>query len=100
MKALIVSDRAQRDIEQIGDFTKGEWGEKAWRRYKDLLMRRMSALRARPSAGRARDDLKAGYRSLLCGSHVIFFRETDSSVEVVRVLHQRMDIRSRLADEG
>ena len=26
------------------------------------------------------------------GSHVVFYRETDDTIDVIRVLHQRMDI--------
>jgi len=33
-----------------------------------------------------------GLRRALVGSHVVFFREDEAAVTVVRVLHQRMDV--------
>lgn len=36
------------------------------------------------------------YLRLLVGSHAIFYRVTDTSVDIIRVLHQSMDIRRHL----
>jgi plasmid stabilization system protein ParE len=38
------------------------------------------------------DEVQAGLRRALAGSHVVFFREDAEAVTVVRVLHQRMDV--------
>jgi toxin ParE1/3/4 len=40
----------------------------------------------------AADEVQAGLRRALAGSHVVFFREDAEAVTVVRVLHQRMDV--------
>jgi toxin ParE1/3/4 len=37
------------------------------------------------------DGIRQGYRRARVGSHFVFFVETGDAVEVVRVLHQRMD---------
>ena len=44
-----------------------------------------------PRRGEACDDIRPGYRRYLAGSHLIFFRVVSDDIEVVRVLHQRMD---------
>jgi toxin ParE1/3/4 len=44
-----------------------------------------------PSLGRACDDIRPGYRRYAEGSHIIFYREVRSDIEIVRVLHGRMD---------
>nr|WP_244103058.1 type II toxin-antitoxin system RelE/ParE family toxin [Burkholderia gladioli] len=36
----------------------------------------------------ARDE----YRRYLAGSHVVFYRETTTTLDMIRVLHQRMDV--------
>nr|WP_244098424.1 type II toxin-antitoxin system RelE/ParE family toxin [Burkholderia ambifaria] len=33
-----------------------------------------------------------GYWRYMVGSHVVFYRETADSLDVIRVLHQRMDV--------
>lgn len=37
------------------------------------------------------EDVWPGTRRARSGRHVIYFRETEEAVEVIRVLHQRMD---------
>jgi len=36
-------------------------------------------------------DVRRAYRKSRAGSHVIFFKFTDDGIDVVRILHQRMD---------
>ncbi|WP_368072138.1 type II toxin-antitoxin system RelE/ParE family toxin [Actinomyces sp. oral taxon 175] len=38
-----------------------------------------------------RDEVRPGYRSRAVGSHVVFYVISDGGVDVIRVLHQRMD---------
>jgi toxin ParE1/3/4 len=42
--------------------------------------------------GRPRDELIVGVRSIVIRSHVVFYRESKSEIEIVRVLHQREDV--------
>ncbi|MTI87231.1 MAG: type II toxin-antitoxin system RelE/ParE family toxin [Balneolaceae bacterium] len=46
--------------------------------------------------GRLRSDLKKGYMSFLYEHHIIFFKKKTNHIEVIRVLHQRMDVSKRL----
>lgn len=43
------------------------------------------------SRGRVCDEVREGYRRYGIGSHLLFYRETDTGVDVIRILHQRMD---------
>lgn len=48
---------------------------------------------ANPRIGRACDEIRPGYRKLSAGSHTLFYRVTgEGTIDVVRVLHQRMDV--------
>lgn len=40
--------------------------------------------------------MRAGYYKFRSGSHVFFFRLTDSGIDVVRILHGRMDFEKHL----
>lgn len=46
--------------------------------------------------GTPADDLRAGYWKYWVGAHLIFFRRRERDIEIIRVLHQSMDIPSRL----
>jgi toxin ParE1/3/4 len=54
------------------------------------------AIAARPFAGRARNDVRPGLRSIAAGAVVVFYRVgRDERAEVLRVLDRRKDV-----DEG
>jgi toxin ParE1/3/4 len=46
-----------------------------------------------PETGQARDDLASGLRSFPVSPYVVFFRPSDDTIKVMRVLHGRRDIR-------
>ena len=45
-----------------------------------------------PFAGRSRDEVRTGVRSIASRPHVIFYRVTDNTIEIIRVLDGRRDI--------
>jgi toxin ParE1/3/4 len=45
-----------------------------------------------PLMGRPREELAPGLRSILAHPHVLFYRVTDQTVEIARVLHERRDL--------
>jgi toxin ParE1/3/4 len=45
-----------------------------------------------PLAGRARDDIRTGLRSLAAAPQIVFYRLKDDRPEIVRVLDGRQDI--------
>jgi toxin ParE1/3/4 len=46
-----------------------------------------------PMLGRPRHELMAGMRSMPVRPHVVFYQLSKRTNEVVRVLHQRMDVK-------
>ena len=50
------------------------------------------ALEEHPHAGRSRDELRPGMRSVPASPHVVFYRVIEDRAEVVRVLDGRRDI--------
>ena len=45
-----------------------------------------------PLAGRSRDEIRAGLRSLAAGLQVVFYRLNEDRPEIVRVLDGRQDV--------
>lgn len=46
---------------------------------------------ADPGRGRACEEIREGYRRYSIGSHLLFYVESADGVDVIRILHQRMD---------
>jgi toxin ParE1/3/4 len=93
---LVVSKAALGDLKIIARYTEREWGQARKTRYLAILRERFAALLKHPQLGMLREDLAAGYRSLPAGRHVIFYRLTNGDIVVLRVLHQRMDVKLHL----
>ena len=49
-----------------------------------------------PRRGRACDETRAGYFKYPAGSHMIFYRRAVNVVDIVRILHSRMDFEQHL----
>ena len=52
-----------------------------------------------PLAGRARDEIRPGLRSVLTSPYVIFYRVNAGVAEIIRILDGRRDIDDIFADE-
>ena len=86
-----IREVAARDLEAIGLESRLEWGDARMRRYLTELVNTFDTLGAVPGLGRACDELFKGCRRFPVGSHVIFYEVgQDGAVEIVRVLHGRM----------
>jgi toxin ParE1/3/4 len=91
MNRYVLSPLARADIENIWDYTAENWGERQAERYAREIQRAIEAVAANPRKGRSCDDIRAGYHKYPVGSHILFFRVVDGVVDIVRILHQRMD---------
>jgi toxin ParE1/3/4 len=89
----VLSPAAQADLEQIWDYTNDHWGVDQAEEYLREVQRAIERAAANPRIGRDCDEIRPGYRKLAAGSHTLFYRvNAEGIIEVVRVLHQRMDV--------
>jgi toxin ParE1/3/4 len=97
---LALTEAALDDLRSISAYTLEKWGEEQEARYIQQMWSRLESIRTKPKMGRLREDLFPGCRLLAEGRHVILFRQTPHSVEVIRVLHSAMDFQRHLSPEG
>jgi toxin ParE1/3/4 len=76
-----------------------ERNPQAAQRLAEEMKQRCEQLGKLPGLGRARDDLKPGLRSIVVQRYTVFYRATDTSVQIVRILHGSRDIDSILREE-
>jgi toxin ParE1/3/4 len=89
--------RADEDLQEIYRYTRRAWGRAQAELYIRGLEQRFRALAGNPFAGITRQDLRPeGLRSLVHGSHVVFYQPQPYGVLIVRVLHGRQDVRTQL----
>lgn len=103
MVRVIRSRRASRDIVEIVRFTKERWGVGQAAIYAALIEQALVAIAEDPARGRPRDDLLPGLLAVPIrrpgqpARHVVFYRVTAAgTAEVIRVLHDAMDVKQHL----
>lgn len=92
MKRLFLSAEARQDLREIWTYTARTWGRDQADRYALGIRAMFTRLVAGQAVSRSADQVQSGLRKVPVGRHVVFFRETEERVEVVRVLHERMDV--------
>ena len=91
MPKLVLRPKALQDLESIWSYTFDTWGEEQADQYILDLNDGFEGLADHPQKGRACDDIREGYRKHNIGKHIVFYRPTHKGIEIVRILHQRMD---------
>ncbi|MBY4894112.1 type II toxin-antitoxin system RelE/ParE family toxin [Rhodobacteraceae bacterium N5(2021)] len=92
MKRIDYAADATADIADIWDYTEERWGYDQAVKYDAKIEDRIVGVASGRVASRSADEIAPELRRALAGSHVVFFREDEVAVTVVRVLHQRMDV--------
>ena len=99
MTGYLLSPAAQADLSEIWDYTARNWDLAQAERYILAIRDSCEALADGTKQGRRIDDIRSGYLKMAVGSHFLFYRITDDGqIDVVRILHQRMDVSARLDD--
>ena len=99
MKALSyrISEKAVEDLENIWTYTFHKWSIEQADRYYNLIISEIEFIAKNFMTGKSMGNIKSGYRASIVKSHLIFYRKTeDNNVEIIRILHQRMDIETRI----
>ncbi|NIF54857.1 type II toxin-antitoxin system RelE/ParE family toxin [Burkholderia sp. Ax-1724] len=100
MRAYVLSPAAERDLDDIWDYTVARWGEAQAERYILSIESTVVGLADGTQPSLSAEDIRRGYRKALVGMHVVFFRESATLIDVIRILHQQMDIPGRLGDDS
>ena len=92
MAGYALTPAAQADLSEIWDYTVEHWGEAQAERYTRDIQATCEALSSGALVGLSAEHIRAGYRKIGVGSHVMYYRERGGTLEIVRILHRRMDV--------
>ncbi|MFD1157714.1 type II toxin-antitoxin system RelE/ParE family toxin [Roseovarius aestuarii] len=91
MKRLRLSREALNDLDEIWDYTAETWGPDQANRYLEDLRSVIEELPEGKTVSQGAEDTLPGARKVFRGRHVVFFRDSIETIDVIRVLHQQMD---------
>jgi len=97
--AYRISEKAIEDINSIWIYTAENWSKIQADRYYNLIFDEIEFISENFESGKDFDPVRKGYRYSKVKSHLIFFRNSkDGIIEIIRILHERMDIETRLKE--
>ena len=97
--SFTLTRKARADLKSIAAYTQRRWGKTQRKTYAKQFDDAFHLLADGPDIGNSCEYIKEGYKSFPNSSHVIFYRALGGKqIEVVRILHKRMDVRSKFDD--
>ena len=95
-----ISKEAEYDLESIWLYTFEEWSLEQADYYFDLIMDEIEYISKNPKSGKDYNEIRTGYFRSRVKSHFIFYKINlkEENVEIIRILHQQMDIESHIND--
>ena len=93
-----ISVEAGKDLEKIWAYTFENWSLEQADRYINQVIEEIEYITLKPENGRDFSYVRKGYLRTKVKFHFIFYKvdKTNEKVEIIRILHQRMDIENRL----
>jgi toxin ParE1/3/4 len=99
IKKYRISEKAISDLEKIWLYTLNKWSREQADRYHYLIIDEIKYIVDNFDLCRRMDYVRIGYRMSKVKSHLIFYKKTeDNIIEIIRILHQNMDIENRLKE--
>ncbi|OYU97370.1 MAG: plasmid stabilization protein [Bacteroidetes bacterium B1(2017)] len=94
----IISKEASSDLEKIWLYTFENWSQEQADRYYNLILDEIEHISKDPLSGKDYGEIRKGYFGSKVKSHIVFYRINvkKNQIEISRILHQKMDIESRL----
>jgi toxin ParE1/3/4 len=92
-----ISKQALEDIDKIWLYTLENWSLSQANHYYRLMYQEIEFIVEDFDGGKDIGKIRAGFRQAKVKSHLIIYKKAeDEMIEIVRVLHQMMDIPNRL----
>lgn len=99
MSAYVISEKAVEDINNIWIYTAENWSVAQADRYYNLIYDEIEYIVNNFDMARDFGEIRKSYKCSKVKSHLIFFKKDKmNEIEVVRVLHEKMDVECRLIE--
>jgi toxin ParE1/3/4 len=93
---LVLRPAARRDLARIWSDTATRWDRAQADRYVLAISQKLETIIDFPSSYPEYRSRHGTFRKAASGEHVVFYRAGAEAVEIVRILHNRMDLDAQL----
>mgnify|MGYP006137228981 FL=1 len=96
MAGFKLTNSAVKDLSDIWNYTFDTWFESQADKYYKLLLNACSTIAKKPKIGKEYPEIYTDLKGKLTSKHIIFYRVLeDKSIEITRILHERMDLKNK-----
>ncbi len=99
MLNIRLTQTAEQHLEDIWFYTLNEWSEEQANQYVGLIEQGVMQLPSNPYIGKARPDINKDLRFLQIQKHMVFYRVGTEYIDIIGILHSRMDAGKRLHEK-
>lgn len=92
MPGFFLTPAAQADLEAIWEYTVSTWGQAQAVGYIRDIQATCLGLGDGSRISRSADHIRKGYAKAPSGKHMLYFCRVDEKIEIIRILHQNMDV--------
>lgn len=97
MAKYYFTNEAVEDLSEIWNYTFDTWSEKQADFYYELLLTACNEIAKKPTLGKKYEIVTKDLLGFRAGEHIIFYTVISrTEVEVIRILHGMMDLKSKL----
>lgn len=97
MAKIVFREKAIRDLNEIWNYTFEKWSEKQADKYYNDIKQNCYNISKNPNLGKRYSVINKNLMGLKSGKHIIFYQyNTNDEIEIIRILHGRMDITNRI----
>ncbi|MEM1002581.1 MAG: type II toxin-antitoxin system RelE/ParE family toxin [Bacteroidota bacterium] len=94
MAKFNLTKKAVGDLSRNWNYTFDKWSEQQADRYYSLLMKSCQEIADNPTIGKRYPGIKNNLYGFNANRHIVFYREIENqSIEITRILHERMDLK-------
>ena len=99
MANYILTIKAVGDLSNIWDYTFEVWSEAQADKYYYMLLESLQEIAEGKVTGKKYAEIRNDIFGFKIGQHIVFYRKLNlNTVEITRILHNRMDLKNRLEE--
>ena len=98
MAKYFLANKAVDDLSDIWNYTYNVWSEQQADNYYQRLIDCCGYISENPGLGKCYDEIDTGILGYKAKQHIIFYRVAQQNIEILRILHGRMDLKNRMQD--
>lgn len=97
MAKIIFRQEAINDLTDIWNYTLYEWSVNQADKYYESIKFACKEISENPEIGEIYTEISQNLLGLKSGKHIVFYHIiSENEVEVIRILHERMDLKNRM----